>query len=187
MSITDPTIVQRAEELFAARSLKSELVSTWPRLAFADLYGLLNGQGCPLAPEQQALMFSDRRLRADYFALKADLIASGRVLEIPRQAAAASRPEVTERFSPGGSIRLWASKAHAEQVYVVIASADQRREVACLIIEAPDQEFGVMLPIDAPGVNGRVQLLLDTTKEVHAVIVRMLKDPATGITIVWRN
>ncbi|WP_088348118.1 MULTISPECIES: hypothetical protein [Rhodomicrobium] len=187
MSITDPAIVQRAEDLFVARSLEGETADARRRPAFADLYGMLTGQGGSLAPDQQALLFSDRRLRADYLALKADLVASGRALEIGRLAAAASSPDVTERFSPGGSIRLSASNARPEQVYVVIASADRRREAGCLIIEAPDREFGVMLPIDAPGVDGRVQLLLDTAKEAHAVIVRMLKDPATGITIVWRN
>lgn len=187
MSITDPAVLQRAEDLFTARSVENEPASARPNLSIADLYGALTGHGRPLAPAQQALLFSDRRLRADYLALKADLVASGRALDIPRLAAAASSPEFTERFSPGGSIRLLPSKARSEQIYVVIASADQRREAACLIIEAPDKEFGVMLPIDTPAVNGRVQLLFDTAKEAHAVIVRMLKDPATGITIVWRN
>jgi hypothetical protein len=179
MPVDGKDVFQRAEDLFVARSVIADAQPQAERLSIADLYRFLTDPAFTLTAEQQALLFADRRLRADYQRLKQDLSPASRpqgAFEFPRVAAASDRA-LDERQFPHGSIQIAESQADSRQVYVVFA-LQQAQEVRALILESVRGHL-TKLKLEAPDTDGIIQLLLDTRNDVEAEVVRLLRDPET--------
>ena len=86
-----------------------------PRLPFARLYDALRGGG-PLPTEVTAALRADPDLRED-FAL---LVRRSARQHLPRAAAAAGREGLLRRAAGGYVVRLVASRAGREQVYLLV-------------------------------------------------------------------
>jgi hypothetical protein len=187
MPASDHAVLKRAQELFLARTVENEVAASEVRLSLADLYAALSGIGPHPPAGYRRLLLSNRRLRADFEALRRELASEGRAIRLPAVAAAASTPVLDERHFPGGSIRIAPVAARPGQVFVVVSSSDGVSEPASILAEAADGTFAMALPVTATSVDGKTQILLDTTLEGQGLIVRLLQDPRAVITIVWRS
>ena len=91
-----------------------------PRPPFARLHASLHGGG-PLPPEVSAALRADPGLRED-FALLVRRTARG---HLPRAAAAAGREGLARREAGGFVVRLVASRAGRDQVYLLVEMPEE--------------------------------------------------------------
>jgi hypothetical protein len=187
MPTSERSVLSRADELFLARTVESDVPASEVRLSFADLYTALIGIGQQPTAASKRLLLTNRRLRGDYDAICRELTAAGRAVRAPAVAAAASSAVLEERHFPGGSIRIAPVAARPGQVFVVIVSSDGISEPASILAEAADGAYAIAMPITGSAIDGRTQILLDTGLEHQMLVVRLLQDPRASITIVWRG
>jgi hypothetical protein len=174
----DRRIEARTEDLFVWRSVTVEARPRALPLPFHELYRYLTDPSTSLGMDQQRLLFSDPRLRLDFQQLKRDLSALPGFQEMPRAAAAADDYELNERRFEGGKVRIVISERDARQTYVIFEFDNPDRSLAALVLEAQNGELAKLRlgPLLEKGV---VQVMLDTRREEHDRIVRLLRDPQT--------
>ena len=181
MPTDDPKLRDRANELYAAWTLAEEAGrGDAPTLTFADLIAFLTGTRT-LTAGQQGLLFSNRRLRADFQSLKEDMAvhraAAGQaIFHMPAVAAAASEEQIDDRAFAGATVRI---RVTGRQAYVVVTLLDTQEHPSALLIESPLGELARgTLPV--PDENGRIMLIKDLGNADDALFVRLLRDPKSS-------
>ena len=90
------------------------------------------------------------------------------------QAIAASSEEFPERHCNGCKIRLQASRAESNQVYLIIELTDKRRDMPTMLSVFGDDETCEMLELP-PARNGVIQTIIDKT----SLLAKLLSNPKT--------
>jgi hypothetical protein len=182
----------RAEDLFVFRLIEEETEPNPERLTFAQLYAFVTDPSARLTHQQQRLLFSNPRLRADYQRLKAaqrwragedseaetetagGAIGTGVATSIIiRPAAAAGGEEASELNFKGGRVRMIPSSVE-HQVYIMIQLNDPNDPPRSLFLHRREEIAKVALP--APESDGTIFLLKDLNDPEDARFVRLLRD-----------
>lgn len=174
--MADTRFEDLAEELYAARSLEAEGVARPVLLAFADIHAFLSDPAVKLAPQQQALLFSDPKIRAGYLRLK----QQATLAQVP-VAIAASTSELSRRTlsGVGGTIEIRPSRV-GRQVYVIIRPEHRRLAPRVLLMES---ESGLIArtALPEPDDQGNLMLLKDLDVAEDSQLIELIQDPtATG-------
>ena len=146
-----------------------------PRVPFARLYAALHGGG-PLPPEVSAALRGDRGLRDD-FALLLERCAWQ---HLPRAAAAAGREDLRRREAGGFVVRLVASRAGDDQVYLLVELPEETRAGAPgrLVVRTADGEF---LKQALPSPEARTIRLVMTADDP---LVQAVAEPASEVFLL---
>ncbi len=146
-----------------------------PRVPFARLYAALHGGG-PLPPEVSAALRGDRGLRDD-FALLLERCAWQ---HLPRAAAAAGREDLRRREAGGFVVRLVASRAGDDQVYLLVELPEEARADAPgrLVVRTADGEF---LKQALPSPEARTIRLVMAADDP---LVRAVSEPASEVFLL---
>jgi hypothetical protein len=177
MSADPSELISRTEDLFVARSLEDDARAEAVSIRFIDIYRFLTEAGFTLPHAQQAVLFSNERIRRDFQQLRKDLAARLHRTVVP-VAAAASDGTLTERRFPGGVIRLAASAVDSQHMYVMFEFEGQAPSFRAIELQGAGGDL-MKMALDPPDEDGLVQTLLDLRREDHAAIVRLLQDPNT--------
>ncbi len=103
------------------------------------------------------------------------LLQQNAYFHIP-QALAASTDEYPERHGDGCVIRLQASRAQEDQLYLIIELADQRREMPKVLSVFASADGEDMASLDLPAArNGVIQTIIDKNSD----LAKLLADPKT--------
>ena len=140
---------------------------------FSELYAYAIDPGERPRPELLNALATSPRLRADLNRL----LGNPAIVHLP-QVAAASTGEIKEREGGGCHIEFRASRADADQIYVIISLEKKvTRTPSTLIICDP---MGCCVKVALPAAReGRIQLLLDTESD----IANSLRDISTEVYI----
>ena len=178
MPAEQPTVSQRAEDLYVARSVASNAPVEQLPVSFADVLRYLTDPSTHLTPAQWRFCKQHPRLRADYDALIKNLALAA----LP-QATAASQGELQERDFPGGILRIRPSSIPG-QVYLIFSIEPGVRAPRLLMIEgAAGNVARISLP--EPDADGSMLVIQDTARnEADANAVRLLRDPTTSGTFL---
>jgi len=120
------------------------------RLPFAHLHASLRG-GRPLPPEVSAALRSDPALRDD-FAL---LVRRSARQHLPRAAAAAGREGILRREAGGFVVRLVASRAGRDQVYLLVELPEEVAAEA-QVRAGPDANGSGRQPAEVRAADDRI-------------------------------
>lgn len=145
------------------------------RVPFARLYAALHGGG-PLPHEVSAALRGDRGLRDD-FALLLERCARQ---HLPRAAAAAGREDLRRREAGGFVVRLVASRAGDDQVYLLVELPAETRADAPerLVVRTADGEF---LKQALPSPEARTIRLVMAADDP---LVRAVSEPASEVFLL---
>ena len=136
MSADPSELISRTEDLFVARSLEDDARAEAVSIRFIDIYRFLTEAGFTLPHAQQAVLFSNERIRRDFQQLSKDFAARLHRTVVP-VAAAASDGTLTERRFPGGVIRLAASAVDSQHMYVMFEFEGQAPSFRAIELEEP--------------------------------------------------
>ena len=145
------------------------------RVPFARLYAALHGGG-PLPPEVTEARRGDRGLRDD-FAL---LVERSARQHLPRAAAAAGLEDLRRREAGGFTVRLVASRAGDDQVYLLVELPEEPRAgtPARLVVRTADGEF---LKQALPTPEARTIRLVMAADDP---LVRAVSEPASELFLL---
>lgn len=170
--VISPDLKDAAQTEFVARDHQRALMQLRgpAGLAISRLYGYVQG-GTDEAVSRA--LRSDLAVRRVY----QNLVRQHAQFHIP-QAIAASSEAYPQRHCAGCRLRLQASRAQEDQLYLIIELADQRAESpARLNLFGADDDFAA---VDLPAQrNGVIQTLLDKDSPQ----ARLLADPKTEIIL----
>jgi len=180
MSASDDNndIIDRAEDLYVARSVIAAKSTRRPLLAIADLVRFLTDLEVSLTPDQQAQLFTDRQLRDDFQRLKRSLS----LFVMPAAAAASTDQLLNERNFPGAQVKITASRK-PDHFYVIIALEEVDSSPALLVLESP---AGDIARVALPEVDdrGTILILKDMASPSDARLINLLRDPSTIGTFI---
>ena len=181
MSASDDNndIIDRAEDLYVARSVIAAKSTRRPLLAIADLVRFLTDREVvSLTPDQQAQLFTDRQLRDDFQRLKRSLS----LFVMPAAAAASTDQLLNERNFPGAQVKITGSRKPGH-FYVTIALEEVDSSPALLVLEGPAGDIArVALP--AVDDRGTILILKDMASPSDARLINLLRDPSTIGTFI---
>lgn len=165
-----------AEQLFIALDTFDQLQDPSPeqpkRVSFNELFQYATNPNHSPSPQLSEALGRDLSLRRD---LKR-LLAKDTILTMARSAAASSG-DILERETNGFTIRLKPSKAHEDQIYLLITT-DTRDEVPRLLFVEEENGAIWRLPID-DFEDGHFQSVLESS----APIVKALKNHASLVML----
>jgi len=132
------------------------------------LYGYVMGKA---DDEVEAALGQDLFVRRVY----RTMLQQSALVYIP-QALAASTEDYPERHADGCRIRLQASRAESDQLYLIVEMSDQRRSMptSLNLVGADETTARVLLP---GARNGVMQTIIDKNSEA----AQLLADPKTEI------
>jgi hypothetical protein len=171
---TEDEFINRVDRLYAARTAVAESKPLRHRFGIAEIVQFLGDPSRSLTPDEQRLLFTDPRLRADYRRLK----AQATTFEMPALAAASSGNVTARRFD-GGSITIHPSRI-AGQIYVILRFNSPESSPRALLLESAS---GDVVKRALPGADqqGEVMMVLNEKDDADAAFLRLLADPtATG-------
>lgn len=168
----DPALLAAAQERFAALQAKRELMQSRREggLSLGRLYAFAAGKSDEMVAR---LVGSDLVVRRVY----RQLLQGMALVHIP-QAQAASSEDYPERHADGCRVRLQASRAESQQLYLIVEMSDVRRDMpkAMELFGGDDSHARLDLP---PARNGTIQTIIETTSSA----ARLLSDPKTEIIL----
>ena len=169
---TDNDIANRADRLFAARSVLAETKRPRHRFGIAEIVQYLNDPSRTLSPEEQRALFADPRLRADYRRLKAQSVT----FEMPALAAASSGDVSSRRFA-GGSITLHPSRIPG-QIYVRMRFDSATDTPRMILLESATGDL-VKRALPNADQQGELMMVLNEQSDADAAFLRLLADPTS--------
>lgn len=169
-------VLQRADEIFLARSLISDEARTeasGPVFGVAELVRFLADPDATLTAVQSRALFSDRKLADSFRALRRRASA----FDMPAMAAA-SDGELSERTFPGGVIRIRPARIRG-QFYVSITLTGEGGGAVprqlLLVREATGETSRIA--IADPGDGAVLLVVVDPATAAGAQALAMLRDP----------
>jgi hypothetical protein len=175
---TENDFIDRADQLYAARSALAGTQRPRRRFGVAELVQFLNDPARALTPDEQRDLFADPRLRADYRRLK----ARAATFELPALAAASSGDVSARRFD-GGSITIHASRLQGQR-YVIVRFNEPASSPRAMLLESTSGEI-VKRALPDIDQQGEVMMVLNDSNAADAAFLRLLADPmATGTFVV---
>jgi hypothetical protein len=170
-------IAQRADLLYAARTALAEAKRPTRRFGVAEVVQFLNDPSRNLTAEEQRLLFSDPRLRADYRRLK----AQATTFELPALAAASSGAVNSRRFE-GGSVSTHPSRVPG-QIYVILRFSWPAGAPRMMLLESVEGHL-VKRALPSADKQGEVMMVLNERSDADAGFLRLLADPTSTGTFV---
>jgi len=176
----------------APDDLEEPLSMPAARIGAAEIEALFrDGKG--LSHEQQRQLFLNPQLRSLFAKCKQDYAVplsvvrgasrpSGGVVEMQRQAAAASDGGVDQRSFDGGTAKIVKSRKREEMI-IVFTLVGWERPPRALLLEGSDGELAHS-DLPQPDRDGKFLLIKNMDKEADATFVRLLRDPTSSGTFL---
>jgi len=168
--VIDPAFKEAAQRNFVDRDRARSLMDSQVEgaIAASRIYRYVMGASDDTVAQAVRENMSVRRIYRQ-------LLEKASSFHIP-EALAASTEDYPERHGDGCLVRLQASRAQEDQLYLIIELKDQRRDLpqSLTLFGADDQMESLDLP---KGRNGVVQTIIDRS----SLIARLLSDPKTEI------
>jgi len=198
VSDNDPSVIERAQELFVARSIAAETIPRPLKLAFVDLYRFLTDPAATLSPLQQRALFTEPRIRQDYRSLKNALRWRRPDKQIPMDvqipgvvAAAGDRDlddrtfevPVTDAAPIQISIRIRPAGI-GRQFTIEIRFSDALDPPRAMQIENEHLNQVAKTALPAPDIEGRILIIKNMANENDAQFLRLLRKPTTTGTFL---
>jgi hypothetical protein len=165
--------IEAAERIYAERTMLETAKSTPGALGVADLLRFLEQPSAELTLEQTRYLFSQRKLREAFAALK-----RARAVATMPALAAASSGEATERSFPGGSVTITQTPEESFVYLLFTFLLEEAARPHMLVVES--EPHGVVkLGIPAADVDGEALVILDKASPKDERTVAALLDPRT--------